>query len=119
MNYDSFITSEYVCFRPSQYEYFIVWGKLELNNNVVRSSDPVEYIRYYRESNYGEYKYEYGSDPNFSLSSAFVNTSNINTYGFSSSVHNTYYFEFVVQSLLIFILAFVFSKFLLGTRRHV
>lgn len=119
MNYDSFITSDYVCFRPSQYEYYIVWGKLELNNNVVSSSDPVEYIRYYREGNYGDYQYEYGSDPNFSLFSAFINTSNINTYGFSSSVHNAYYFNFVVQSLLIFILALVFSKFLLGTRRHV
>lgn len=119
MNYDTFIASDYVCFRPTQYDYYIVWGDLYLNGSTVSSSNEVEYIRYYREATYGDYKYEYGTAANFSLSSAFINTSNIDTYGFSSSVHNTYYFEYVIKGLLILLVAFVFGKFLISSRSHV
>lgn len=119
MNYDTFIASDYVCFRPSQYEYYIVWGDLDLNGSTVSSSKEVEYIRYYRESTYGEYNYDYGSDSSFSLSSSYINTSNLDTYGFSSSVHNTYYYQYVVHGLLVLIVAFVFGKFLISSRSHV
>lgn len=119
MNYDSFISSDYVCFRSNQYEYVIVWGDLDLNGLTVRSEGSVEYIRYYRTSTLNEYNYDYGTDSSFSLSSSHINTSNIDSYGFSSSVHNQYYHEYIIRGLLILIVAFVFCKFLLSSRSRV
>lgn len=118
-NYDTFIDSKYVCFRSAQNDYYIVWGSLELNGNRVQSVGSVEYIRYYRPNNTGDWIYDYGTDSSFSLTSSYINTSNIDSYGFSSSVFSAYYNEHVLRYLLLFILALVFAGFITRRSNHI
>lgn len=118
-NYETFIDSKYVCYRAGQNDYFIVWGDLNYNGSVVTSDSEIEYIRYFRSSNTSEWKYQYDTDSSFSLKSSFINTSNIDTYGFSSSVFSAYYNEHVIRYLLIFILAILFAKFVTARGSHV
>lgn len=116
MNYDSFLNREFVVFRPSQYDYYIVWGHLRLSGSSVTSTGQVEYIRYYRDT-YGDYHYQYSTDTDFLLNSDNVNISNIDGYGFKSPTFSTFKFESDVLSISIFSLGFIFLIALCRLRR--
>ena len=109
MGYDSFITSDWVCFRSGQNDYYLVWGdELEVNNRTVSGSD-VEYVRYFRASNQAEWSYIYDSDTTFALTSDYVCSSNLKNYGFSNPTYSEYLFEYRVKGLLIIVTGLVFA----------
>lgn len=116
MNYDSFLNSDFVIFRSSVYEYYIVWGHLRLSGSSVTSTGQVEYIRYYRDSS-GDYHFEYLTDTDFLLNSDNVNISNIDGYGFKSPIFSTFKYESDVLILLTFSLGFIFLIALCRLRR--
>lgn len=122
-SYDSFLDSDYVVFRDDQFSHYIVWGDLETDESgrVVSVDDSdVEFIRYYRTTNIGNdnnYRYLYGVDDSFSLSSEHVNTSNLKNYGFSSSTYSSYYSDYQITMFLILIGSFLFAMMFLNLRR--
>ena len=119
MNYDSFLNSDFVVFRSSQYDYYIVWGNLRTSGSSVISDSLVEYIHYFRDGDIynSEYKYQYGTDSDFLLNSDSVNTSNIDGYGFKSPIFSTFEYENNVLNFFIFILGFLFILVLVRLRR--
>jgi len=94
---------------------------VDANNRISNvGSDSVEYIRYYRTGNignYSDYRYEYGLDDSFSLSSEHVNTSNLKNYGFVSSTYNSYFSDYQITMFLILIGSFLFAMMFLNLRR--
>ena len=96
-SFDNFVNSRYVCFRENENTYFLVWGALSINDNVVTGSN-VEYIKYSSITDL----YSYGKDTNFSLSSDYINTSNIKDYGFRSDLFSKYQiFEYIKIFLIV------------------
>lgn len=93
----NFVNSHYVCFRENENDYYLVWGSLNLDNNVVTGSN-IEYIKYSSIIDL----YSYGKDSNFSLTSDHINTSNIRQYGFRSELFLKYQiFEYIKIFLIV------------------
>lgn len=118
-NYDSFRDSKFVVFSDSTDSYYIVWSKDLVNSNNVISGSKVEYLRYYRNSSYNSYQYSYGIDSSFSLSSSYYNTSNIDGYGFRSSVAEELDFYYYFKMSMILLVGFVFIIAVTSMKRSV
>lgn len=108
MSFDDFITSDYVCFRDSQYSYYCVWSDEITWSGSTISADNIKYVRYFRNNTYDEWQYGYGIDTSFTFSTAYLVTSNVPGLGSTSSVFETYYFQHNFM-----ILGIVFTGFLL------
>ena len=118
-NYDSFKDSKFVIFSDLSDSYYIVWSSdLHLSNNVV-SGTKIEYLRYYRISSNYSYQYVYGTDSSFRLVSNYHNTSNINGYGFVSTINQQFDLNFYIKYFLILITAFLFIIALSNVKRRV
>lgn len=121
MSYESFKDSNYVIFNDVQYSYYIVWSDdLNLNSNNIVTATNIEYVHYYRDSTSGyssNYVYDYGTDSSFTLSSSYVNTSNLPNYGFKSVLHSEYINFELEKNFLIMMLAFIFVIMVKNLRR--
>ena len=116
MSYDDFINSDYVCFRDEANSYYLVWSdEMTLSNSKVTAED-IKYVRYYRPSNNSNWQYYYGEDDTFSLTSAYLVTSNIKGFGTVSELFETYYYQrnltilFIVITAFVLVIAFVSLK---------
>lgn len=113
-NYNSFFNSEYVCYQGNQYEYYIVWGDLELNDGVVSGTE-VEYVMYYREGTQGSYVYSfrYSSDDSFSLNISDSVVTNIQGAGGDSVLYNQLYFYEYGVLLLAMAVGLLFARLII------
>ncbi len=116
MSYDDFINSDYVCYRDEANSYYLVWSdEMTLSNSKVTAED-IKYVRYYRPSNTSTWQYYYGEDDTFSLTSAYLVTSNIKGFGTVSELFETYYYQrnltilFIVITAFVLVIAFVSLK---------
>lgn len=107
MSFDDFITSDYVCFRDSQYSYYLVWSDDITWQGSTISADDIKYVRYFRNNNYDEWQYGYGSDTSFTFSTAYLVTSNVQGLGSTSSVFETYYHQHNIMLLFILLTGFI------------
>lgn len=109
-NYESFIDSDFVIFCDSQNSYYIVWGDLECDGDIVTGED-IEYIHYFRSGSSGAsyYSYVYGTDVVFTLMSTdYVCTSNLSEFGFKSAVYSEYELFDDLDKFLVYMTAFLF-----------
>ena len=118
-NYDSFRDSHFVVFSDSADSYYIVWSKNLVNSNNIVSGSKIEYLRYYRTSSYNNYQYVYGTDTNFTLNSSYHNTSNIDGYGFISSVAEEIDFYYYFKMFMILLVGLVFVISVTSMKRSV
>lgn len=106
MNYDNFIDSKYVVYQAGQYDYYIVWGDLILNENgQIVSNGDIIYIRYHRVDNFNTYEYSPNTDSNFTLSVMDMIVTNVGGIGMQSQLFREYY----TQQNIIYFCIFGFS----------
>lgn len=116
MSFDDFINSEWVCYRDDTNSYYLVWSDEMIWQGSTVSASDVKYVRYWRENNQASWKYGYGTDNNFTFSTAYLCTSNVPGLGSISEVFESYYYQhnFLVLGVLftsfILVIAFVSLK---------
>lgn len=113
MSFDDFMYSDYVCFRDSQYSYYLVWSADITWSGSTISADDIKYVRYFRNSNYDEWQYGYGTDTSFTFSTAYLVTSNIQGLGSTSAVYETYKTQSNLIGLIVAIGSFAFALMLI------
>lgn len=107
VNYDDFLSSDYVVYQEGTYSYYIVWGNLKYNNSVITNDGIVNYVHYYREGTPGDYNYTYvyNTDDNFSLNINHSIITNITGAGGNSITFIEHYFYKNAMFLFIFSVA--------------
>ena len=118
LNYDNFLESKYVVYQSGQYDYYIVWGDLSLNDNgQVVSEGDVIYIRYYRTDTYNSYEYLPGTDSSFTLTVYDMITTNIGGIGMQSQLFREYDTQENFEKFAIFGTALMFVVLLTKLRK--
>lgn len=118
MNYDNFLESKYVVYQSSQYDYYIVWGDLYLNDNAqIVSNGEVVYIRYYRTDTYNTYEYVPSTDSSFTLTVYDMITTNVGGIGMQSQLFREYNTQNILRNFSIFALGILFVILLVNLRR--
>ena len=118
LNYDNFLDSKYVVYQSGQYDYYIVWGDLYINDsgNIV-SEGEVIYIRYYRTDTYSTYEYVPGTDSSFSLTPYDMIVTNIGGIGMQSQLFREYDTQENFEKFAIFDTAVLFVILLTKLRK--
>ena len=120
LNYENFLDSKYVVYQSAQYDFYIVWGDLSLNDNgQIVSEGDVTYIRYYRTGSGTNYYYEYlpGTDSSFSLTVYDMITTNIGGIGMQSQLFREYDTQENFEKFAIFGTAVLFVILLTKLRK--
>lgn len=116
---EDFLHSNYLIFRPSQYDYYLFYFKdYNLSNNTLTSSD-AHYIR----CNLNNQQYNASCDfskgySNLTFTPNYNFVSNIDSFGESSLLYNQYKFYKNYNLFSIFFLGLIFVIVLLSMRRN-
>ncbi len=118
LNYDNFLDSKYVVYQSGQYDYYIVWGDLYINNSgYIVSEGDVIYIRYYRTDNYNTYEYLPGTDSSFNLTPYDMIVTNVGGIGMQSQLFREYDHQENFEKFAIFGTAVLFVILLIKLRK--
>lgn len=118
INYDNFLDSKYVVYQSSQYDFYIVWGDLYLDDNTdFVSNGDIIYIRYYRTANNNSYEYVVGTDKTFRLSPYHMITTNVGGIGMQSQLFREYDTQNNIKNFSIFGFAVLFVIMLTRFRK--